>query len=391
MNTTAKKSRIIIIGGSGMIGGAIVHYFNKWRKNEIEVLSPNSKMLNLKQVGDLKRYFHHWRPDFIINTAIAAINSDPQLAYRINYVGCINLAKVALSLKIPYIHISSATVLPSGSDLTENNQLKLSPKLSNYTKSKIMSELTLHHLHKEEGLDYTSIRLAIVYGKHDYKIQGFHRLLFSIVDQAMGVLFTGKGVKHSYSNAKKLPHFIHHILKNREEFNGQTYHFVDPKPVELAELILTIKRYLGVAKPKEIFIPLSMARFGLGGLNILLKILVRLGIEAKMPAELLFLEQFYKTQTLSTEKLSSSSFKDPWPEETIISKLPAMIEYYLARWEHLNLISGFNKEYFDPRGQILEFHKKPVKLIEDIHTKRVKPFGEFSALHHKTVIKNKKP
>jgi hypothetical protein len=65
--------------------------------------------------------------------------------------------------------------------------------------------MTLEHLQLEEGLDCTVIRLAIVHGKHDYKIQGFHRLLFSIADQAMGVLFTGKGVEHSYTNAKNCP------------------------------------------------------------------------------------------------------------------------------------------------------------------------------------------
>ena len=52
-----------------------------------------------------------------------------------------------------------------------------------------------------------------------------------------------KGVLHSYSNASKVPYFIHHILKNRGEFSGQHYHFVDPEPVDLAKLILTIKDY----------------------------------------------------------------------------------------------------------------------------------------------------
>ncbi len=375
-----KKTRIIIIGGSGMIGGACVHYFNKCHAHGIEVLSPNSKMLDLKSVEDIRQYFQHWQPDFIINTAIAAIDADPQLSYRINYIGCINLAKVALALQIPYIHVSSAAVLPPGNNLDESNRLELSSKLTNYSKSKVMSELTLEHLHEQEGLDYTIIRLAIVYGKHDYKIQGFHRLLFSIADQAMGFLFTGKGIQHSYTNAKKLPDFVYHIMKNRDEFNGQTYHFVDPQPVGMAKLILTIRDYLEMTKPKKIFVPLYLARFGLGGLNILLKMLVWLGIEAKMPAELLFLEQFYQTQTLSCEKLLASSYKDPRPRETILSKLPEMIQYYISRWEHLNLISDFNSEYFDPKGEVLDFHKKPAKLLKDIHSKRVNPFGEFRDL-----------
>ncbi len=380
MHISEKKIRIIIIGGSGMIGGAIVHYFNKCCLANIEVLSPNSKMLSLKSVDDMRQYFQRWRPDYIINSAIAAIDSDPELAYTVNYLGCINLARVALSLQIPYIHISSAAVLPDGNDLDENSRLELDAKLTNYAKSKLMSEMTLEHLHEQEGLDYTAIRLAIVYGKHDYKIQGIHRLLYSIADQAMGFLFTGKDVRHSYTNAKKLPCFIHHTLQNREEFNGEVYHFVDPEPVRMAELILTIKDYLGVAKPIKLFVPLAAARMGLGGINLLLKILVRLGIEAKMPAELLFLDQFYQTQTLSSAKLQASSYHDPKPEETIISKLPEMIEYYIARWEHLNLISDFNRDDLNKKGQVFDFHKKPAELLQDIHSKRIYPFDDFENL-----------
>ena len=377
---SGKRARIIIIGGSGMIGGALVHYFNKCHSRGIEVLSPNSKMLNLKNVTDLERYFHHWRPDYIVNCAIASINADPQLTYAVNYVAAINLARVALALKIPYLHISSAAVLPAGRNIDEKNRLQLTAKMSNYAKSKVMCEMTLEHLHQEEGLDFTVIRLAIVYGKHDYKIQGFHRLLFSIADQAMGFLFTGKGVEHSYTNAKRLPGFVHHILQNRQEYNGQIYHFVDAQPVKMAKLILTIRDYLKVGKPKKIFIPLPVARTGLGALNMLLKMLVRLGIEARMPAELLFLDQFYQTQTLSNEKLLASSYTDPAPDQTILNKLPEIIDYYLSRWEQLNLFSHDDNDNLVASDEAQDFHNRPEKLLQAIHSKEVQPFGEFKNL-----------
>ena len=89
-----------------------------------------------------------------------------------------------------------------------------------------MAEITLKKMAQEQGLDYTCIRLAIVYGAHDHKIQGFHRMLFSIADESMPVLFTKKNTLHSYSNSRKLPYFIDYILGKRHEFSGQTYHFV---------------------------------------------------------------------------------------------------------------------------------------------------------------------
>lgn len=380
MTQQRKKKRGIIVGGSGLIGGSLVHYFKKCCPECIEILSPNSKKMSLASEDDIERYANHWKPDFIINSAIAAINSDPQLAYTINYIGAINLARVALKRNIPYIYVSSAAVLPGGTDLLEDQELSLQAALSNYAKSKLMSETTLNHMHKEQGLDFTTIRLAIVYGKHDHKTQGFHKLLHSIVDQAMPLFLTAKGVKHSYSNSKKVPPFVHHALNNRAEFSGQTYNFVDPEAVELVELIQTIKRCLGVKKPRNIFLPLQLANLGSSALQFLLKTLLHVGIDAKMPAELMFLSQFYETQTLNVSKLESSSFIDPWPEQTVYSKLPDIIEYYISRWEHRHLISGFNDEFFEPSGDVQQFINSPEHLLKEIHDGDVSVFGEFSQI-----------
>lgn len=77
--------------------------------------------------------------------------------------------------------------MPAGENLSEDSRLDLDADLPNSTKSKIMAEMSLEHLAKTRGLDYTIVRLAIAYGKHDYKIQGLHRLLVFIADQAMPV------------------------------------------------------------------------------------------------------------------------------------------------------------------------------------------------------------
>lgn len=360
------RGRGIIIGGSGLIGGTLVYYF-KTRVGNIEILAPNSKRLNLCKPDDLRLYFRQYRPNFIINTAIAAINSDAQLAYETNYLGSLNLAEVAIEHAIPYIHISSAATMSMGTNLSEEDRLPLTGSLPNYAKSKLMAELTLEHLAKTRGLDYSIVRLSIVYGKHDHKIQGFHRLLFSIADQAMPILLTQKGVLHSYSNARKISPFVHHLLKNRQEFSGQTYNFNDPEPVDLGQLILTIKGLLNLTTPRKIYLPYPLARMGKNLISWFIGKLIRIGIEARMPGELMFLENFYKSQTLSVEKLYKSSYKDPLPQTTIYSELPELIEYYLTRWQHLNLITTFNKEFYAPENTLDDFKNNPKKLLTYIH------------------------
>jgi nucleoside-diphosphate-sugar epimerase len=365
-NNTPKKQGILI-GGSGLIGGAITHHFKTKAKGIVDLRAPNSKKVSLRVPDDIQGYITSLKPDFIINAAIASIDSDPQLSYETNYLGTVHLARLAADLKIPYIHISSTAVMPDGKNLAEEDMLPLSARLPNYVKSKLMAELTLRDLRQNHGLDYTAIRLAVVYGKHDHKIQGFHRMLFSIVDQGMPCMLTRRGVLHSYSNSKKLPSFVHHVLNNRQEFGGQTINFADHLPVELAQLILTIRSYLELGFPKEIYAPYPLAKPGQVVVKKVLRALRHIGIEARLPAELLFLENFYKSQTLSVAKLAASSWQDPEPGVTVFTYLPSIIQYYVTRWEHLNLIEPFDKEFFDPKKRAEEFLRSPESLLEAIH------------------------
>ncbi|MEA2113761.1 MAG: NAD-dependent epimerase/dehydratase family protein [Thermodesulfobacteriota bacterium] len=368
----------IIIGGTGLVGGALVYHFKKkWR---YDILAPNSKRLSIRDADDIINYFQSFHPEFIINTAMVALDSNPKLTFETNYIGSINLAKVAIALGIPYIFISSAAVLPSGDDLKETDTLPLTAKMSNYAKSKLMCELTLEHLRKTEGLDYTVVRLAIVYGKHDHKIQGLQRLLFAIVDKSMPALFTKKGVRHTYTNAKRIPYFIRHVLQNRDEFTGQIYHFADSTPVELSKIILTIRNYLMLKRPREIFVPLPLALTGIKTMLIATKIMMRFGIEARLPQEIMFIENFYKSQTLSVQKLQDSSFTDPYPNVDVFSLIPDMIQYYVTRWEQLNLIPLINKCFFDPEKLSEDFLDTPQELLASIHENELKPFTQFKKL-----------
>jgi nucleoside-diphosphate-sugar epimerase len=372
------KKRGVVLGGSGLIGGTLMYYFKRFCSDEYEILAPNSKRLSLREPDDIIEFFRYYRPDFIINSAIASIDSDAELAYEINYLGSINLAKIAIACNCPYIHISSAATLPPGENLTEEDRMELHPSLSNYAKSKLMAELTLEHLARTEGLDYTVIRLAVVYGTHDHKIQGLHRMLFSIVNQAMPVLLTRPGVMHSYSNASKLPWFVHHTLMNRDEFSGEAYNFVDKDPVELSELILKIKNYLEVKRPRKIYVPYTMAKMGKNFLEKMIAFMTTMGIETKMPGELIFMDNFYQSQSLSAGKILRSSFNDPEPDTTIFTALPDLIQYYLTRWEQLNLIKAYNEAFYDPRKCVGEFSENPVSLLNDIHEGRMQPFIEFN-------------
>ena len=87
----SSKKTGVLIGGSGLIGGSLTHYFKSQAAAGYEILAPSSKKLSIREPGDISLYFRKYRPDFIINAAIAAIDSDPQLAFETNFLGSIRL------------------------------------------------------------------------------------------------------------------------------------------------------------------------------------------------------------------------------------------------------------------------------------------------------------
>ncbi len=383
---TGKKRLGVLIGGSGLIGGTLAHYFKTKTEDEIDIRAPSSKKLSIRAPEDIKAYLTRTKPDFVINSAVAAIDSDAQLAFEVNYLGCVNLARACCALGIPYIYFSSAAALPNGENLSEEDHLPLSPTLNHYSKSKLMAERTLRYMGKHKGLDFTIIRLAVVYGEHDHKIQGFHRLFFSIADEAMPFMITKKGVWHSYTNSNKLPYFVHHVLDNREEFSQETYHFVDREPVEMADLILTIKSYLELKRPRELYLPYSLVKFGKFFLQKVASFLNWFGISVRLPPELIFMENFYKSQALSSRKLQDSSFVDPYPDETVYTALPSLVVYYLSRWGHLNLITTFNEEFLGDFELEDDFVNNPRDLMSSVQADSVSPFPEMVGLKEKVNV-----
>lgn len=363
MSAPPSPRTIVLIGGSGLIGGTLMHHFKNLSREGVRVLSPNSKELSLRVPDDIRRYFESVKPDAIVNCAIAAIDSDPQLTFEVSSLGAVYLGRVARELNVPYVHFSSGAVLRAGTDLDEDARLPLAPDLPNYAKGKLLAELALERLHRTLGLDVTIIRLGIVYGAHDHKIQGFHHLLFSLVDQSMPFLLTRRGCVHSYTNASKLPAFVSHVLDHRAEFSGRILHFVDPEPVPLDRLILTIRSLLGTRTPRAFYVPEAMARFLAAALTRAMRLFTRIGIEARPPAELVFLKNFYESQVLSSDKLRHSSFVDERPEATIFTELPGLIDYYERRWERLRLIEPRRRAPAEPESRAELFAHRPERAL----------------------------
>ncbi|MEZ4279451.1 MAG: NAD-dependent epimerase/dehydratase family protein [Myxococcota bacterium] len=374
MDESPERLTGVLLGGSGLIGGTILYHFKTVDPSRIRVLSPNSKELSLRVPSDVQRFFEQVKADFIVNCAIAELDSDPQMTAEINCLGALYLARVAIELGIPYIHLSSGALMQNGDPVGTDQRLPLEADLPNYAKGKLIAERAIEELGRTRGLDYTIIRLGIVYGTHDHKIRGFHRLLLTLLEGALPVLPTRRNARHSYTNARKLPGFVAHVLERREEFGGETLHFVDPEPVYLGELMLRMKRELGLARPLEVYLPYPLAQLMVRLLPLLLWLVSRLGADARAPSELIFFERFYQTQVLDTRELIRSSWVDPEPDWTIYDELPDLVRYYVQRWENLNLIRPRMRHWDATQVFADEFELTPDRLVTRLVSEAQKPF-----------------
>ena len=79
---------------------------------------------------------------------------------------------------------------------------------------------------------------------------------------------------------------------------------------------------------------------------------------------------------------------DPNPEATIFTELPALVKYYIERWEHLNMFSSFSSKNFssthgstkmpDLAEQLADtFINSPMELLETIHKEGIGPLDEI--------------
>jgi len=104
-----------------------------------------------------------------------------------------------------------------------------------------------------------------------------------------------------------------------------------------------------------------------------------LRIQAAIPPEMMILDNLYNPQTLSAEKLNNSSFVDPLPEETIVTRRPELVIYSLWRWTHENLITTF-KDILDEESVEDIFKQDPGRLLKLIHAQGLEPFYDLKSL-----------
>lgn len=114
--------KILLTGGNGFF----CTRFSERYKNTYEILSTDVPMLDITDEAKVHETLKNFKPDYVIHAAAIAstefCDKNPELAYKINVTGAINVAKACKEINAKMIFISSEQVFNgnvSGGPYTE--------------------------------------------------------------------------------------------------------------------------------------------------------------------------------------------------------------------------------------------------------------------------------
>lgn len=167
--------KILITGGSGMVGRNLIYYLNKITKHEI--FYPSSSELNLLNYNSVKNYIKKIKPDAIIHCAgrVGGIQDNIENPYSFlhhNLIIGANIIEAAIFNKTQkLINLGSSCMYPKNleRELYEEDLLtgELEPTNEGYAIAKISVAKLCEFAKKEFNLNYKTIIPCNIYGKWD--------------------------------------------------------------------------------------------------------------------------------------------------------------------------------------------------------------------------------
>lgn len=167
--------KILLTGSTGMVGRNILE--NK-DISKFDILSPNSKELNLLNYWEVVKYIKTYKPDFVIHAAGKVGGIQANMTHPVSFLienmdmgrNVIMASKNNEVKKL--INLSSSCMYPRNAvnPLSEELILKgeLEPTNEGYALAKIMTTKLCEYIHKEDaGFKYKTIIPCNLYGKYD--------------------------------------------------------------------------------------------------------------------------------------------------------------------------------------------------------------------------------
>lgn len=163
------KKRLLITGGSGFLGGHLVHLARKpydvlatFFNNPVNLPDVTWRHLDLRDLRAVAALVEEARPEAIIhNAAMADIDlceREPELARVVNYSSTLQLARKAEALGARFIYVSTDNVFDG--DKGDYREQEEPRPVNYYGETKLLAERAVVHVCSS----YVIARAALIYG-----------------------------------------------------------------------------------------------------------------------------------------------------------------------------------------------------------------------------------
>lgn len=136
--------RILVTGAGGMLGGEIMKVFSKH-----ELIAPEPIYLDVRNYDQVMSFEKH-KPDFIFHLAAAtdhiACEFNPADAYMTNTIGTFNMVRLAESLNIPILYMSTGGIFDGEQQFY--TEWDLPNPVNHYSRSKYYGEMAIKEYSK---------------------------------------------------------------------------------------------------------------------------------------------------------------------------------------------------------------------------------------------------
>ena len=255
-------NKVLIIGGNGFLGGAIVNRLVKNKNFELFVTYrtkknsrfflenldklTNSFMLDVNNFEKVKNLMSDLKPNIIIDlTSLVDVNKSidyPKGSFESSALTTLNILEAAREERIETVYINhSSDKVYNNNTLPFSEEMNLSPK-DIYAVGKLTQELIANAYYFHYGIKNINIRSANYYGPYDFDLDRIiPYLMKSFIENTNISIRTNLQFKRDFlfveeaANVNEL--ICNHILNKQFSNFGESFNFSQEKNYSIAEII----------------------------------------------------------------------------------------------------------------------------------------------------------
>ncbi|WP_160677255.1 NAD(P)-dependent oxidoreductase [Clostridium sp. C8-1-8] len=232
--------KILLTGGNGFFGTRLADYYSERYK----VIITDKEDLDIVNDEEVLRAFQEIKPDYVIHAAAIAVtdfcDKNPEIAYKINVQGAVNVAKACKDVGAKMVFISSEQVFNGNSNRGPFSEENIPVPNTIYGENKLEAEKLIKDILEEVWI----LRFTWQFGLPQ---RGFN-MASNILWDTMTAIMKGERIKAPTNEFRGMT-YVYELIEQFDkifEIPYDTYHVGSQNDLSRYEVVKFIIKQLGL-------------------------------------------------------------------------------------------------------------------------------------------------